>query len=66
MCGGGGGDFNCILNHKYDKIGTGLNPDSGCVGSKELANLCHDYNLTDIFRYLNPYMFATTWHAPVS
>ena len=61
-----GGDFNCILNTKYDKIGKGANPLFGQIGSKELTNLCNNYNLVDIFRHLNPYRYATTWHAPVS
>ena len=61
-----GGDFNCILNTKYDKIGKGANLLYGHDGSKELSNLCSNYNLVDIFRHLNPHMFATTWHAPSS
>ena len=61
-----GGDFNCILDTKYDKIGKGSNPNFGWVGSKELSTLCHDYNLTDVFRTLNPYRYATTWHSPAS
>ena len=61
-----GGDFNCILNPKYDKIGKGANSQAGCIGSKELSSLCNDYNITDIFRHLNPHMFATTWHSPIS
>ena len=61
-----GGDFNCILNSRYDKIGKGSNPNFGNVGSKELTNLCNDYNLCDIFRHLHPHQFATTWHAPAS
>lgn len=61
-----GGDFNCILNSKYDKIGTGANLNYGCVGSKELIELCNDFSLVDVFRNLNPHMFATTWHAPLT
>ena len=37
---GGGDDFNCILDTKYDKIGKGANPQFGHIGSKELINLC--------------------------
>ena len=61
-----GGDFNCILNSRYDKIGKGSNPNYGNVGSKELTNLCNDYILCDIFRHLHPHQFATTWHASAS
>ena len=61
-----GGDFNCILNTRYDKIGKGANPQFGHVGSKELSNLCNNYNLIDIFRHFNPHKYATTWHAPIS
>ena len=31
-----------------------------------MTKLCNDYHITDIFRNLNPFKFATTWHAPVS
>ena len=61
-----GGDYNCILNPKYDKLGKGANLDYGTVGSKELTSLCNDYSLVDIFRHLYPYRYATTWHSPAS
>ena len=61
-----GGDFNCVLNPKYDKMGKGANLDYGTVGSKELTSLCNDYSLVDIFRHLFPYRYAATWHSPVT
>ena len=28
--------------------------------------MCNNCNLVDVFGHLNPYKFATTWHAPAS
>ena len=60
------GDFNCILNTKYDKIWKGANEQFGHIGTKEFPNLCTNFNLFDIFIHLNLHKFATTWHASIS
>ena len=59
-----GGDFNCILNPQYDKIGKSTNPHACLL--YEFQRFDITISITDIFRHLNPFKFATTWHAPVS
>lgn len=54
-----GGDFNCVLNTKLDKIGG--NPNYGTIGSKSLRNIISDFQLIDCYRYLYPNVINTTW-----
>jgi exonuclease III len=56
-----GGDWNCVLNTKIDKIGG--NSDLGTVGSKEILAICKDFNLVDPFRHFFPNSTAVTWHS---
>jgi exonuclease III len=55
-----GGDFNCIMNAKLDKIGG--NPSRGLVGSKEIISFCSSFSVVDVFRINHPHLVATTWH----
>lgn len=56
-----GGDFNCILNAKHDKVGG--NPKRGLIGSKEIISLCSDFNLIDPYRSKYPNSITTTRHS---
>jgi len=55
------GDFNCIVQSKYDKIGG--NENRGFVGSDILCNIMSDFKLLDVYRYLYPSVVSTTWHS---
>jgi exonuclease III len=56
-----GGDFNCIMNSKLDKIGG--NPMNGFIGTDEVFSLCQDFSLVDCFRTFYPNAVLTTWHS---
>ena len=54
-----GGDFNCALTEKDKK---GENPVSKKASViKEINQLCYTYNLTDVWRSLNPDLKSFTW-----
>jgi hypothetical protein len=46
------GDFNCIINSKLDKKGGNL--DRGFVGTNQLKDIIYDFELFDVFRYIEP------------
>ena len=56
-----GGDFNCIINSKLDKKGG--NFDRGFVGTNQLKDIIYDFELFDVFRYIEPNLNSYTWHS---
>ena len=54
-----GGDFNCALTSKDKKGGISTSKKSPVI--EEIETLCHLYNLSDIWRNLNPDEQCFTW-----
>lgn len=54
-----GGDFNCVLDVKLDKIGG--NSSYGQGGSEKIKQIVSDFNLVDSYRFLYPDNVKTTW-----
>ncbi len=54
-----GGDFNCVVNLKLDKIGGNLVKEQ--AGAKILRQWVSDYSLTDIYRSSFPDSVVVTW-----
>ena len=54
-----GGDYNCALTEKDKKGGNPVSKKTSVI--KEINQLCHAYNLTDVWRSLNPDLEIFTW-----
>ena len=54
-----GGDFNCALTDKDKKGGHAVCKKAPVI--KEINQLCCTYNLTDVWRSLNPDLESFTW-----
>ena len=54
-----GGDFNCALTEKDKKGGNPVSKKASVI--KEINQLCYTYNLTDVWRSLNPDLKSFTW-----
>ena len=55
-----GGDFNCALMPKDRKSVKQATNKHMVI--KEIGNLCSHFDLTDIWRQLNPQTLSFTWH----
>ena len=55
-----GGDFNCVLPPKDRKSVKQATNKHMVI--KEIGNLCSHFDLTDIWRQLNPQILSFTWH----
>ena len=54
-----GGDFNCALTEKDKKGGNPVSKKALVIN--EINQLCNAYNLTDVWRSLNPDLESFTW-----
>ena len=54
-----GGDFSCALTEKNKKGGNPVSKKASVI--KEINQLCYAYNLTNVWRSLNPDLESFTW-----
>ncbi len=63
-----GGDFNCVLNHKLDRLPTTMRPQSKM--SKSVSNMMEELGLVEIWCHFHPrytdYTFMSRVHGSYS
>ena len=57
--GGGGGDWNCILDKSLDSMGGNIKLKKDTI--KEIEKLKSDFDLLDIWRVRNPFFHKFSW-----
>ena len=58
-----GGDFNLVFNSNLDKIGR--LPRTNFNARSEVLNICHKFNLVDVWRERNPLYKKFSWNSSI-